>query len=111
MNLCGHATLASAHILWSLGFAKKDEKILFHSRSGELIARPGPTKDDEKTKDFDNSITLDFPRMKIEKISKEKIPKELFPSLGVSETDLVFRTGLGSVFNFFLRCILHLGKL
>jgi PhzF family phenazine biosynthesis protein len=39
VDLCGHATLASAHVLWSeLGFA--GDQIAFHSRSGELrVAR------------------------------------------------------------------------
>ncbi len=36
--LCGHATLASAHALWTTGRAKPDETIRFHTASGELTA-------------------------------------------------------------------------
>ena len=36
--ICGHATLASAHALWSTGRAKPDEAIRFHTASGELGA-------------------------------------------------------------------------
>ena len=35
-DLCGHATLASAHALWELGLIKQEEKIRFHTRSGLL---------------------------------------------------------------------------
>lgn len=38
VDLCGHATLASAHILWEEGHAKADETIRFHTRSGVLTA-------------------------------------------------------------------------
>ncbi|MEV6731331.1 MULTISPECIES: PhzF family phenazine biosynthesis protein [unclassified Streptomyces] len=34
VDLCGHATLASAHVLWQRGF--KDRQIDFHTRSGVL---------------------------------------------------------------------------
>ena len=47
--LCGHATLATAHILFSQGL--KSEKITFHTKSGLLYAF--------KTSD---GVQLDFPR-------------------------------------------------
>jgi len=48
--LCGHATLASAHILFNhLGYAS--EEVVFHSQSGPLRVR----------KRTDGKITLDFP--------------------------------------------------
>ena len=50
VDLCGHATLASAHILWEEGFLRPDEAARFHSRSGLLTA----TRDGEW-------IELDFP--------------------------------------------------
>ena len=56
MDLCGHATLATAHVLWQhSGFA--DEEIAFESRSGRL----GVTK----SGDF---YTLDFPTDRLEKV-------------------------------------------
>jgi len=36
VNLCGHATLASAHALWETGRAPQDQPLRFHTRSGWL---------------------------------------------------------------------------
>lgn len=38
VDLCGHATLASAHILWETGSLAPQEKARFHTRSGLLTA-------------------------------------------------------------------------
>jgi PhzF family phenazine biosynthesis protein len=38
VDLCGHATLASAHVLWEDGLARRNEKLHFHTRSGLLTA-------------------------------------------------------------------------
>ncbi len=50
VDLCGHATLATAHILWEDGHLPRNEAALFETRSGLLSARPGP-----------DGIELDFP--------------------------------------------------
>ena len=50
VDLCGHATLASAHIMWSERFVKPGEPIGFHSRSGVLTCRQAG-----------DIIELDFP--------------------------------------------------
>lgn len=50
IDLCGHATLASAHVLWESGILKPGEEARFHTRSGLLTARRN-----------DNWIELDFP--------------------------------------------------
>ncbi len=50
VELCGHATLASAHILWEAGHLKPDEGARFHTLSGLLTA--------ERAGDW---IELDFP--------------------------------------------------
>ncbi len=50
VDLCGHATLATSHILWEERHLPKDEPALFETRSGLLTARPGPA-----------GIELDFP--------------------------------------------------
>ena len=39
VDLCGHATLASAHILWEEGLLSKDQTALFDTRSGRLEVR------------------------------------------------------------------------
>jgi PhzF family phenazine biosynthesis protein len=38
VDLCGHATLASAHVLWEMGYAKPDAQVRFYTRSGILTA-------------------------------------------------------------------------
>jgi PhzF family phenazine biosynthesis protein len=38
VDLCGHATLASAHILWTTGIVATSDRIRFHTRSGVLTA-------------------------------------------------------------------------
>lgn len=50
VDLCGHATLATAHVLWEEGLAPGDRELAFRTRSGVLRAvRRGPR------------IELDFP--------------------------------------------------
>jgi len=50
MPLCGHATLATAHILWEKGLEPKDKTLHFHTLSGTLTATQQ-----------DDWIELDFP--------------------------------------------------
>jgi PhzF family phenazine biosynthesis protein len=69
VDLCGHATLASAHILWEMGHAQPDEKVSFHTRSGVLTA--------ERQGDW---IEMDFPA-KPEEPAPE--PAGLAKALGV----------------------------
>ena len=38
VDLCGHATLASAHVLWEAGHLAKEAQARFHTRSGLLTA-------------------------------------------------------------------------
>lgn len=38
VDLCGHATLASAHVLWTEGYLSFDQEVQFHTRSGVLTA-------------------------------------------------------------------------
>lgn len=39
VDLCGHATLASAHILWEKGYLRKDQEAKFSTKSGLLTAK------------------------------------------------------------------------
>ena len=68
--LCGHATLASAHVLWLEGHAKPDEMIRFQTLSGVLTASQ---KGEE--------IELDFPLEPDERIDPP--PANLAKALGV----------------------------
>ena len=38
VDLCGHATLASAHMLWKRNTVRSDEPIRFHTRSGSIVS-------------------------------------------------------------------------
>jgi len=39
VGLCGHATLASSHVVWEEGIQGPDERIRFHTKSGLLMAK------------------------------------------------------------------------
>jgi PhzF family phenazine biosynthesis protein len=64
VELCGHATLASAHILWESGVLKPDEQARFHTLSGLLTAEryaewielDFPTKGEEPAAPWDELV-------------------------------------------------------
>lgn len=39
VDLCGHATLASAHALWEMGYLDRGQEVQFYTKSGLLTAR------------------------------------------------------------------------
>lgn len=68
VDLCGHATLATAHVLYHhLGYDK--EQVRFQTRSGELVVRPAEA-----------GFSMDFPASLPEAI---KAPEALLAGLGV----------------------------
>ncbi|MEJ2009628.1 MAG: PhzF family phenazine biosynthesis protein, partial [Acidobacteriota bacterium] len=67
--LCGHATLASAHVLWEEGYLGPNEQARFRTKSGLLTADP---KGDW--------IELDFPAVREDAASP---PPGLLESIGV----------------------------
>lgn len=69
VDLCGHATLASAHVLWHQGLAQVGEEIRFSTKSGILNA----------TQDGDH-IDLDFP---LKPETSADPPPGLLDALGV----------------------------
>ena len=70
VELCGHATLASAHALWTEGVVEDAEAIVFNTKSGPLTCtRAG------------DSIELDFPATPPEQAEP---PEELLEALGVA---------------------------
>jgi len=78
INLCGHATLASAFVLFTqLGYTRPS--ITFHSQSGPLVV----TKDGDK-------ISMDFPSWKPEKTAD--YPDKLQEALGIKEIVGVYRS-------------------
>ena len=69
VDLCGHATVASAHVLWEEGHLPAGRQARFYTRSGLLLAdRRGEW------------IELDFPSTKG---VEEEPPAELIRALGV----------------------------
>jgi PhzF family phenazine biosynthesis protein len=70
MDLCGHATLASAHYLYQEDLLNSHDTARFHTRSGLLTAR----------RTADGAITLDFPALDFDTMST---PTGLAEALGV----------------------------
>ncbi|MFI1360853.1 PhzF family phenazine biosynthesis protein [Streptomyces sp. NPDC020898] len=64
--MCGHATLATAHVLRTTGAHTGPDPVRFATRSGVLLASPGE----------DGSITLDFPTAPLTRVE---------PPAGVAE--------------------------
>jgi len=78
VDLCGHATVASAHVLWQDGHLPESRQARFHTRSGLLTA--------DRRGDW---IELDFPA----KIAvAADAPAELFPALGIGGAKFVGRS-------------------
>ena len=71
VDLCGHATVASAHVLWLDGHLPTGQLARFHTRSGLLTARRSGER-----------IELDFPAKLAEQAAP---PPELLPALGVAK--------------------------
>ena len=84
VKLCGHATLASAFVLFDV-FGMESDSITFDSLSGPL----GVTK-------TNGLITLDFPAQQPEQCA---IPKELVAGLGINPTECYRNEDYLAVFN------------
>jgi PhzF family phenazine biosynthesis protein len=74
VDLCGHATLASAHFLWEEGHLAADQPARFHTRSGLLTAEKRGTW-----------IEMDFPATPAEPASSAEV---LESALGVKTSYL-----------------------
>jgi PhzF family phenazine biosynthesis protein len=67
VNLCGHATLATAHILWETARLAAEAEAHFHTRSGRLTARRRA-----------EGIELDFPADPISPMECNEFLKAIF---------------------------------
>lgn len=74
VNLCGHATLATAHALWESGRKPQHEPLQFHTRSGVLTA----THDGQW-------IELNFPAVAPEPVAP---PAGLIEGLGLTTSEV-----------------------
>ncbi len=85
VDLCGHATLASAHALWSTRRADPARAIAFETRSGTLHARPADG----------GAVTIDLP---VRPIEPADLPADVKDALGVTVVRTsVARKGPGGV--------------
>jgi len=74
VDLCGHATLAAAHVLFEhLGYA--DDEVRFHTRSGELRVRREGSR-----------LTLDFPAVQLEPVA---VDLAICKALGATASEAV----------------------
>ena len=72
--LCGHATLASAHIMYQTGIISKEESIIFDSGAGELIVRSSG-----------NWIIMNLPAYEVERMQIPPIAEKL---IGIKPAEL-----------------------
>lgn len=72
VDLCGHATLASAHALWTTGIVSGGQPVRFHTRSGVLVCR--------RHGDF---VEMDFPATPAQEAEP---PAGLIQALGIEPT-------------------------
>jgi PhzF family phenazine biosynthesis protein len=77
VDLCGHATVASAHVLWEDGHLPADVQARFHTRSGLLTA--------DRCGEW---IELDFP---LKKAVAAHAPPSLLTALGVESPVAVMK--------------------
>ena len=76
VDLCGHATLASAHFLWEEDHLATGEPARFHTRSGWLTARRAE----------DGAITIDLPAIASHTVHR---PQSLGAILGAEPTEVL----------------------
>lgn len=77
VNLCGHATMASAYIIFNV-LKKKKKKVVFGSKSGLLTVKKSNGK-----------LLMDFPSWKPERVSE--YPQELSAAVGEKEIVGVYK--------------------
>jgi len=89
--LCGHATLAAAHVLWSHGYWPKEKDIEFNSLSGSLYTR---LEGDLITMDFPATVPNPNPNIYKPELEEElgvtiqevlTVPNELILIMGEAE--------------------------
>lgn len=81
-SLCGHATLASGHILFETGKLDAGLTARFDTRAGLLTARKK-----------DRRVEMDFPAFPHEKIGLDQIPENILTALGQDPVNAAFSEG------------------
>lgn len=81
VDLCGHATLAAAHVLWQEGWAEKASPVRFATNSGILGAHPAEG----------GAIELDFPAERAEFVEPDEVPGGLLEALNLESAGYIGR--------------------
>jgi PhzF family phenazine biosynthesis protein len=92
VDLCGHATLASAHVLWETGKLKQDQSARFQTRSGVLTCARSKA-DGSRSVAFE--IEMDFPS---KPAAVASAPDGLLEALGLTDA-----TVARSMFDFLVQ--------
>lgn len=90
VDLCGHATVATAYALWNSGRADRGRPILFQTRKHGLL----PVQLDQE----DDRVWLDFPQLGL---AQHEPPSGLCEALGVMASQVKF-VGFTATFAFFV---------
>lgn len=75
VDLCGHATLASSHVLWDVHGASMSAPLTFHTRSGVLKA----------SRAADGTISLDFPSEPATEKTRDEYAEVLVRAFGLRD--------------------------
>jgi len=78
VDLCGHATLATAHVLIESRLVAKEHAIRFRTRSGEL-----------RCKQNGERITLDFPATPLTGPAEQQVAEQVRASLGIGAAEVM----------------------
>lgn len=79
VNLCGHATLAAAHILFEQKYFGRNQALKFHTKSGVL----------QVSSEASGALCMDFPLIATETVPAPEAMKQLFGEVkGFARTSL-----------------------
>jgi len=85
VDLCGHATLASAHVLWEEGLLEPEEDARFHTLSGLLTCRRAG---DWIEMDFPAEPATDRLAVGVAREGQDMAPQALYDGLGVEPSEV-----------------------
>ena len=94
VDLCGHATLASAQVLYDNGKIDLHTPIVFHTRSGELEARPFVDSGGSFAEGHKGGVGVKI-YLPSDPMKEAPLPDGLVDALGLDAGEIVF-TGRGS---------------
>lgn len=94
VDLCGHATLATAQVLYDLGKIDLHTPIIFHTRSGKLEARPFVDDGGSFAEGHRGGVGVKI-MLPIDPPVEAPLPDGLLEAMGLGEDDVLY-TGHGT---------------